>query len=802
MRVSLKWLGEFVHIDVPIRKLVELLDLSGTKVEAVHRGGTQIHGVVVAEVVDIADHPDADNLTLVDVRVESDLHQRVVCGVRNYEVGDRVPLATVGSRLGEMEIAERKIRGQLSQGMLCSPAELNISRDHSGIFVLPPDAPLGAEVSEIFEFDAPVLELEITPNRPDCMGMIGVAREVAALLGTELVRPTPDVAPDEGVGMPVEVEVRDPQGCPRYLARYVEGVTVGPSPVNVVRRLLSAGVRPISNIVDATNYVMLETGQPLHAFDADNVSDRKIVVRRAAGAGMFAGSERLNTLDGAERELHADDLLIADPAKPLALAGVMGGEHSEVSEQTTAVILESACFDPPTIAYMSRRHQVRTEASARFERGTDPEGVVFAAGRAAGLMARIAGARVSPKTVDVRVPPSEPRQLSLRPARTNAVIGMDIRPDVQAARLRSIELSVTERNGSLLVEVPSFRRDLTREIDLVEEVARLVGFESIPSAIPPGKAGRLEPDQIFERRLKNTLSALGLHEAWSSPFMATRELDDLGLPKDHPARDFVRLSNPMTEDEEGLRTTLLPGLLRAVAGNVSHQAAAVALYEVARVYEPSSEVLPREAPVLAAACWGGRTRRHWSGSERTWDFYEMKGLVESAVAALGLGDLQFRATQGAPFHPTRAARVARGEKPIGVVGELHPETCEKFDIPEQTVVMEVALSPLLAALPERVKAADLPRFPPVLIDIAVVVEEQIAAADVEAVIWEHGRPEVAAVSLFDLYRGDQIPSGHKSLAYSLEMRSPDRTLTDDDAAQARNRIMNGLQERFGARLRG
>ncbi|MDQ4096241.1 MAG: phenylalanine--tRNA ligase subunit beta, partial [Actinomycetota bacterium] len=607
MKVNVRWLNDYVHVDVPVKKLAELLSMSGLKVEGVHKREGELEGVVVAEVLDVAPHPNADTLTLVDVSTGNGEAQRVVCGARNYVVGDRVPLATVGARLGDMKISERKIRGETSAGMLCSPAELDISREHSGIFIMPSDSPLGADVRELLDLDAAILDLEVTPNRPDCMGMIGVAREVSALLGNELRIPDADIPAADGVTSPVRVDIEDPAGCIRYVARYMEGVQMGASPMHIVKRLLSVGIRPISNVVDITNYVMIETGQPLHAFDATKVANQHIVVRRARR------DERFVTLDGTERRLHPDDLLIADPSKAIGMAGLMGGENTEVSSDTSAVILESAAFDPAAVAYMSRRHFLRTEASGRFERGSDPERAVYAAARAASLLAAHTGAQVAPEVSDAYPLVVEPTRLRLRPQRTNAIVGAQIRTDLQADKLRSLGLDVVEEGEALGVTVPTFRPDLRREIDLVEEIARLVGFESIVSTIPPGRSGGLTTEQTAERRLKNTLVGLGLREAWTSAFASTRDLDALGLPTGHPARRMVRVANPMTADEEALRTTLLPSLLRSTARNFAHRVESVGLFETARVFEPTDDVLPQEAPVVAAVCSGPRRAQAWSG---------------------------------------------------------------------------------------------------------------------------------------------------------------------------------------------
>ena len=788
MRVSLKWLQEYVHVDLAPVKLAEQLSMSGTKVEAINTPGKSVGGVIVAEVLAISEHPNADNLTLVDVRTSGDDSQRVVCGARNFAVGDKVPLANVGARLPGMEITERKIRGEVSRGMLCSGAELGVSKDHSGILVLPQDVPLGADVVEVLGLNDTIFELEITPNRPDCLGMIGVAREVSALTGNDLKVPPADVTPDEGVTAGVRVDIADAEGCPRYVARYLEGVAIAPSPSWMAARLLSAGVRPISNVVDVTNYVLLETGHPLHAFDAAKVRDRHIVVRRARRG------ERLVTLDGIERDLHPDDLLITDPGKVLALAGVMGGGDSEVSAGTSTLILESAYFDPASVAFTSRRHQLWTEASARFERGADPNGAAYASERAAALIGDLAGGRAAPSTVDAYPVPIQPRSLTLRPRRTNAYLGIDVPVDRQARILRSVGLQVAggEDASPLEVVVPTFRGDIDREVDLIEEVGRLVGLDSLPSTLPPGRAGGLERDQQFGRLVRRTLAASGLREAWTGSLATPADLDALRLPAGHPARRMVRLANPMSAEESALRTTLLPGLFRSVARNLAHRAPGAALFEVARVYEPSGEELPHEPLVLGAVMAGRRTPPQWRSGAAAWDFFTAKGVLEALFDGLGLRAPDLAPAEGMPFHPTRGASVSLDGARLGVLGEVHPDVCAQWDLDEGTVAFELALGPLLAALPERPRAPELPKYPATFIDVAVVVDEAVPAARVAEVVARAGEPEAVSVRLFDLYVGEQVEAGKKSLAFALELRSPERTLTDEDALAVRGRIVEAL----------
>lgn len=793
MKVSLDWLREFVPLDIEVAALVDRLDMSGTKVEAVH-GPPEVEGIIVAEVVGIDAHPNADNLSLVDVKTEDDEIHRVVCGAKNFSVGDRVPYAALGSRLPELTITERKIRGETSRGMLCSGSELGLTKDASGLLILQPDAPLGRDVVPLLGLNDTVLELEVTPNRPDCMSMIGVAREVAALLGGELH--VPPIAPLEGdIASPVAVEVQDATGCPRYLARYLEQVSVRPSPAWMARRLLAAGFRPISNIVDITNYVLLETGQPLHAFDAATITERRIIVRRATTG------ERMVTLDGEERELDPADLLITDPDKPLALAGVMGGSTSEVSQTTGSVILESAAFDKATIAYTSRRHGLRSEASARYERGSDPNMVPYAATRAAALMADLASALASPEVIDLYPGETERTAITMRPPRTQALLGSELPAARQAEHLRALGLGVTEGATTLEVTVPSFRPDISIEEDLIEEVARLEGYDKLPSTLPTGRSGGLDRDQRTERNLKRAFVMLGVTEAWTSSFMSPADLDRMGFDEHHPARRMVLLSNPMLDQEPGLRTTLLPGLLGAAQRNAAQRAPGIALFEMGRTYLPATGDLPDEQPAVAGIFSGNRVPDAWNRPAERWDFFVTKGVLQTALGSLGIADLAFNAVKGAPFHPTRAAGVTLGSMTLGVIGELHPEVCRRFDVPEGTCVFEIALTPVLEALPARRRAEELPRFPAVYMDIAVTLDQDIAAGQVLEVVERAGRPAVVGVRLFDEYRGEQVAEGRKSLAFALELRHPERTLTEEDAQAAKDKVVGSLRERFGAELR-
>lgn len=794
MRVSLEWLREYIDVPEDVRELAHRLDMSGTKVEKIHSPQEEIEGIVVAQVAEVDPHPNADNLAMVTVSLDGGDSQRVVCGAKNFAVGDKVALARVGSRLPGMAITERKIRGEVSRGMLCSAAELGLSKDASGLLILQPDAPLGADVAELLNLGDTVLELEITPNRPDCMSMIGVAREVGALYGTELrvSQPAPQTS---DIRHGIEVEITDPAGCPRYVAGFVEGVSVGSSPVWMAARLLAAGMRPISSIVDVTNYVMLETGQPLHAFDAATVSERRIIVRRAEAG------ETLQTLDGSLRELASSDLLITDPEKILAIAGVMGGLDSEVTETTRDVIIEAASFDSASVSFTSRRHGLRSEASARFERGVDIETVPVAAARAAELIQAVAGGAVAASPAEAYAVVHQRREITLRPARTERLLGVAIPSERQAQHLRSIGVPAELDGDVISAEIPGFRPDLGREADLIEEVARLEGFDKLPSTLPPGRGGGLSPAQSAERTMRRVLVALGVTEAWTSSFMSPADLDPLGYEADHPVRRLVELANPMVDTEPALRSTLLPGLTHSAARNVAHRAPGVALFEIARVYAPSEGDLADEQLTLAAVLAGERTPDSWRRPGQRWDFFNAKALLDSALSSLGITQVAYEPFKGAPFHPTQAALVKIGGTPIGALGSLHPDACGNLDLPDGTIVCELSFDALIAALPERPKGEALPRFPSILFDVAVVLDETIDSEKVISVITKAGAPEVVSVRLFDVYRGEQVPEGKKSLAYALELRHPERTLTDADASLVRDRILSALRERTGAELR-
>lgn len=797
MRVPLSWLADHVDLPADADELASRLTAAGLKVEAVHRPGAGVEGVVVGEVVAIEPHPRADRLIVAAVRL-ADGERRIVVGARNFAPGDRVPVAVPGARLpGGAEIVRRPIGGVASEGMLCSARELGVSDDHSGILVLPQSAKVGADVRAVLGLGEVVFELEITPNRPDAMSLLGIAREVAAFAGGE-VR-APEAAPREGAAPAsalAGVAVEDPAGCPRYLARVIRGVAAGPSPDWVQRRLQAAGVRPVSNVVDATNYALLVTGHPMHAFDQDRLAEGRVVVRRARAG------ERLTTIDGEDRALDPDDLVIADAARPVALAGVMGGADTEVSGGTVNVLLESAWFDPRSIFRTSKRHGLRTEASARFERGADPNNVAAAADHACRLILDWAGGELAAGAIDVYPSPVEPWRVALRPERANHVLGTSLAAGEMAAALRSLGLEPEMDGGLITVTVTTRRADLRIEEDLIEEVARVAGYDAIPSRLPAGmRSGGLTREQKLLRRVRAVLAGLGVAEAQTSSLLGPAHLERMAYPAGHEALGALRLANALVVDESLLRPSLLPGLAAAVARNAARRNLTVRLFEAGSCFLPSGEVLPRE-PLRLAIALHGPVPQEWHGPERELDFYDLKGVVETLLDALRTGEARFTpATDAAPLHPGRAAALAVGGRSLGVLGQCGPEAARRLELPHPLLLAELDLAAILELAEPPAEVPEPARFPAVHIDLAVAVPEEVPAADVIAAARGAGGDALEEVRLFDVYRGEQVGEGRKSVALALTFRRPDRTLTDDEAVAARDAIAAAMAESLGAEVR-
>jgi phenylalanyl-tRNA synthetase beta chain len=797
VKVVHSWLRELAPTDLSAEELAELLTYRGAEVGSVERPWERLSGVVVARVVEVRDHPDADNLCIARVQTGSG-EQEVVVGVRNMQPGDLVPLAPPGATLPALAepLTARMIRGVVSNGMLCSPMELGIAPSHEGILVLPPGFEPGRDVKEALGLDDAVLDIEVTPNRPDFLSVLGIAREVSAATGIALVMPDASLEEAEEDAEDVAtLKVLDQERCPRYLARVLRDVRHVPSPIAVQARLTAAGMRPISAAVDATNYAMLEIGQPLHPFDLALLKGPGIVVRRAEEG------EKLVTLDEVERTFTADDLLICDVERPVAVAGVMGGALAEVSESTSDILLESAWFRREGIQRTRRRLGLSTEASMRFERGTDPEAVPLGADRASRLMVEWCGSTVLRGALEVGGPPRR-RTVELRASRASAVIGYPVSTSDAAAVFERLGMPhETVDDDRVRVEIPGYRVDLEREVDLIEEVARIQGYERIGSTLPPVRqTGGLPKRYAFLGRVRGALVRAGLREVRQIPFVSDA---DLGLTGD---RDAVRVTNPLQPEEAWLRTRLLPGLLKAVRRNAAHQVRSVAIFEVSTVFRRAGDQA-EERPMVAFAMTGAADPG-WTGGGRTFDFFDAKGVVESLMAALGIewnlataSDPTAEAPTS-PLHPGRAGFVlSTAGEGIGVVGELHPKVAASLDIAGRVAVGELEVSALMDLAPNVVQVRDVPRYPPVRRDLAFTVDVRTPAGAVRSALEEAAGELLDSCLLFDVHTGPPLPEGKKSLGFSVDFRAQDRTLTDAEANEAVAAIAARLARDFGAELR-
>jgi phenylalanyl-tRNA synthetase beta chain len=789
VRVPLSWLRELVAVDLGVDELGDLLSGKGMHVEAIERPWAGLEGVIVGLVVDVRDHPDSDKLCIARVQTGSG-EQEVVVGVRNMGPGDLVPLAAPGARVPTLPdpLEARRIRGVESNGMLCSPQELAISQDHGGILVLSDDGlEPGADLKTSLGLDEVVLDLEIESNRPDLLSIAGIAREVAAATGSALIRPDTHVDEvDSEAADAASVRVDAPDGCPRYLARVIRSVAVAPSPIRIQARLTAAGVRPLSNVVDATNLVMLELGQPLHAFDLHRLAGSEIVVRRASPG------ERMTTLDDVERTFEEGDLLICDHDHPIGIAGIMGGASTEVSAGTSDVLLEAAYFEPRGIHRTSRRLLLSTEAATRFSRGADPEAPGPATARAAQLMGAWAGGKVLRGAIDVGGAPPR-RHLSVRPARAAAIAGHDISATDVVDALGSLEIEAAPSSEAVEAEIPSFRPDLIAEVDLIEEVIRVQGYERVGSTVPRGaEPGSYDHGFVVRATVRERLVRAGVREALSLSFASQSDLDLFGHA------DAVRVANPPASETPFLRTSLVPNLVRGIARSLRRGASGAALFEVGNVFRLGDPVREREMVTVAV---GGRTGAGLWEEDRPYDVLDAKGPLESLLEGLGVLGWTLGDVPGRPFHPARSREVIVDQIRAGVVGELHPAALRQFDLEERVGVFEVDLGVLGDAGAGTFAFRDVPRYPPIRRDLAFIVPDVTAAGEVLQAIEASAGPLLDRCVLFDVFLGGALPTGTKSLAFALDLRSPDRTLETEEADAVVDTIVRVLGERFEAILR-
>ncbi len=822
MRVPYTWLREYCDPGVPAEELAERLVMTGTEVERIDVvGPPQPDNFVVGKVTEAVQHPDADRLRVCTVEVGEDGPRTIVCGAPNVAAGQTVAVALPGARMpGGEKLRKAKLRGVASEGMILAADELEIGEDHDGTLVLDDALAAGTSLAEVIPLAEPVLEIEVTPNRSDCFGVFGVAREVHAVTGAPLAaEPWAEDAPAAGAGAVedlAKVTVEVPDLCPRFTARVFKDVKVGPSPLWLQERLSAAGMRPISNVVDITNYVMLLTAQPLHAYDLAKLPGGELIVR-TAGPG-----EKMTTLDGIERELDADTVLVCDRDGPTGIAALMGGQVSEVSDQTTEVLLEVANWNGANVLRTSRRLSLRSEASARFEKQLHPALTMRAQAIASRLLVELAGATMVAGTIDVAAPEPEPRTLRLRGARVTGILGMEIPQADQIAYLERLGFAVEVDGDDLIATVPPDRYyDVTREIDLIEEVGRLHGFgEHLPTTLPAvgeGKVGRLNRTQRLRRRAEDELRDLGFDQIVGWSFTDPGEAGRLRIEDPDPRADPILVANPLSDEGAAMRTTLLGSLLDVAARNLARGWEAVALFEAGAVYlrgappesgGPLAGNFPGDTPApvtephrYGALAVGPLVPRSWRGGGEPVDFFALKGVLEALAAGLGCPPPTFEPTSEPFLHPGRSAAVSIGGAPLGWLGEIHPLVCRTWDV-DAAVGFEIDAAPLLAAatLGEE-DFEDLTTFPAIRQDLAIVAPTEVSAATIRAAVIEGGGELLQSVELFDRYEGAQVGEGKVSLALRLEFRAPDRTLADEEVSALRAAIAAGL-EGIGAQIRG
>ncbi|HEY3346665.1 MAG TPA: phenylalanine--tRNA ligase subunit beta [Nitrospirota bacterium] len=800
MRISYNWLKEFVDFDLTPQQVSDRLTMAGLEVEGLEYLGEGISGVVVAQIKTMKPHPDADKLTLCEVD-RGDGVVQIVCGAKNMKEGDKVPLATVGAKLPNgMEIGKAKLRGIESFGMLCSDKELGLAKESAGLLILPEDFKVGEDFVKAAMLDDWAMEINVTPNRPDCLSILGIAREVSAILRKPLTPPALSMEESEKQTKDlIKLEVHDSKLCPRYAGRVITGVKIGPSPLWMKRRLEACGVRSINNVVDVTNYVLLEMGHPLHAFDYDLLEGRRIVVRTAEEGESFT------TLDGVERKLSAGMLLICDGARAVALAGIMGGQNSEVTDKTTDIFIESAYFNPTSIRKTSKALGMHTEASHRFERGTDPEGLIMAMYRASELIQKLAGGQVAGGRVD-----SYPERIVLadvpvRTARVNEVLGTDLETGEMTDIMGRMHVAVKDASDEgFTVVPPTFRQDLEREADVIEEVARIHGYGKIRTTLPRYTMAPRPVDRSRDasRLLKDALFAEGYSEVINYSFINPEDFDRLNLPDDDPLRNVVTLKNPLTAEQSVMRTTLLPSLINNLVWNFNRGVRDIKVFELSKVFRPSGPGLPDEPLRISAVATGRRTGSLWDGREGFVDFFDLKGVAETLLEILKVEGAVFRPATDVPFlHPGKSAWIMVEGGQAGFVGQLHPDVAGNFDIPVDAFVFEIDLQSLIEMdLPET-NYAQLPRFPQVERDVALIVPDDVTSFVITKAIETMKVDLVEDVKLFDYYSGKPIPEGSKSLAYTITYRSPDRTLTDEEVNAVHTQIVESLKEKLGAETR-
>ena len=794
MLVPLKWLRDYVDIDIDTQEFADMMTMTGSKVEKVDFFGKETNGVEVCKILEIEQHPDADRLKVTKVEVANGEILQIVTNATNIKVGDYVPVARIGAVLpGDFKIKKGKLRGVLSEGMFCGAEELTIPsafvEDHKkdGIYILDhqDSFELGMDLRDVLGINDALIEFEITSNRPDCRSIIGIAREAAVTLGKELKYPEIKVqACDEEMSFEIDIQT---DLCKRYCGRVVKDVKVGPSPYWMQRKLIEAGMRPISNIVDITNYVMLELGQPLHAFDLDDIKYNKMTVK------MAEEGEKFTTLDGVERTLTSDMLVIGNQDKTLDLAGIMGGENSEIKDTTTSIFIEGASFAKENIRATSKKLGLRTEASSRFEKGIDINLAEEAVNRACQLIEELGCGTVLNGMLDYYPQKEEVQKVTVNPVRINKLLGVNVPMDQFINILESLEFKCNLVSSEVLeLEVPTFRLDITEDADILEEIARIYGYDNIPSASLEGNAtaGVKTEKQKFIDNVKSNSIACGLNEILTYSFVSPRGVDKINLPDDDEKRNFVKIMNPLGEETSVMRTTLIPNMLDVISTNISHKVEEVSAFECGNTFIPQ-EGLPIETKKYCVGMYGKEV-----------DFFVLKGVIESVLNNVGLKGYEIEPeTTNLTFHPGRCAKIVYNNIYIGTFGELHPDVIENYNLGQRVYVAEINIDTVFENLNLTKSYNPLPKYPSTSRDIALIVKDEVFVKQIEDIIKANGEDLVESYKLFDVYKGAQIEEGHKSIAYSITYRSKDKTLTDEDVAKVHEKILSELSEKLNANLR-
>ncbi|MBP3360862.1 MAG: phenylalanine--tRNA ligase subunit beta [Clostridia bacterium] len=794
MKLPMSWLNDYTDVSgISPKEYAHVMTMTGSKVEGVESMGAEINKVVCGKVLECEPHPDSDHLSVCKVDAGTGEVLQIVCGAPNVKAGIIVPTALHGSTLpGGVKIKKGKLRGVVSNGMLCSHDELGLTaadlgyEPEYGILILPEDTPVGKDIKEVFGLNEDVVEFEITSNRPDCFSVIGLARETAASFKRPFAVKKPCFTEAGGdIHELIDIQVQNKEKCLRYTSKMVRNVKIGPSPEWMVRRLKACGVRSINNIVDITNYVLLEYGQPMHAFDLRDLAGGKIVVRSAHPG------EIIKTLDETDRKLTPDDLVIADGEKAVAVAGVMGGFNSEVKPDTQTVVFESATFDGTSVRKTAQRIGLRTEASSRYEKGLDVYNTLPAVERACQLVEELGCGEIVGGTIDIFGNRKEKTTLALRPEKINAFLGTDISKEQMIEILRTLEFEVDE--AAMTITAPTFRPDIECEADISEEIARFYGYDLIPTTLLSGETtiGIKNKEQQAEDRLSSVMLSQGFNEICTYTFTSPSVFDKLNIPSDSDMRNVVKIRNPLGEDTSVMRTTTLGSMLETLSRNLNFSNKSAKLFEIGRIYIPREGELPEEPEILTLGMYGD-----------SFDFYDIKGACEAVISEMHVKDVSYeQCTDNPTFHPGRCACITAGDRQIGVVGQLHPSVAANYDIDVPVYAAQIELEGLMAAAESTVKYKQLPKFPAVTRDIAMLVDVQVPVAALEGIITAAGGKLMESVQLFDVYEGKQIPEGKKSVAYSVVFRAADRSLTNDEVNVIFDKMLKNLEKEAGAQLR-